>query len=79
VPHQGRSRNSHRRWCSVDATVSVDAVVDDLLEHLTSDHHELLLFDVNRKDVIANLLVTDPDPRVRSRCHASGTLVFGGW
>ena len=47
---------------TVDATVSTEAVVDNLLEHLEADRHELVLFDINRYAVKSTLLITDPDP-----------------
>jgi len=47
---------------TVDATVSVDAVVDNLLEHLAPGRHELVLFDINRLNVARTVLVTDPGP-----------------
>ncbi len=48
---------------TVDATVTTDAVVDDLLEHLKPHRHELVLFDINRYAVVkARLLVSDPAP-----------------
>jgi len=48
---------------TVDATVSVDAVIDNLMEHLAPDDgHELLLFDINRASVKKTILVTDPGP-----------------
>lgn len=47
---------------TVDATVTVDAVVDNLLLHLAPDRHELVLFDINRNKVKSTLLVSDPGP-----------------
>lgn len=47
---------------TVDATVTVDAVVDNLLVHLAADRHELVLFDINRSKVKSTLLVSDPGP-----------------
>ncbi len=47
---------------TVDATVSADAVVDNLLEHLPAPSHELVLFDVNRNQVAGPALVSDPGP-----------------
>jgi alpha-beta hydrolase superfamily lysophospholipase len=47
---------------AVDATVTADAVIDNLLEHLAPNHHELVLFDINRSKVKSTLLVTDPGP-----------------
>lgn len=47
---------------TVDATVSTNAVVDNLLEHLHTDRHELVLFDINRYAASYRLLVDDPAP-----------------
>lgn len=47
---------------TVDATVSADAVVDNLLEHLAPDGHELVLFDINRNHINESILVSDPGP-----------------
>lgn len=61
---------------AVDATVSVDAVVDNLLEHLAPDRHELVLFDINRNRVKSTLLVSDPGP-LTARLMANDELPFG--
>lgn len=42
----------------VDATVSPDAAVDNLLAHLTEGSHALLLYDINRVAVTSPLLLT---------------------
>ncbi len=47
---------------TVDATVTTDAVVDNLLEHLYPHRHELVLFDINRYAVSYRMLVDDPAP-----------------
>jgi len=47
---------------TVDATVTTDAVVDNLLEHLHPRRHELVLFDINRYAVSYRMLVDDPAP-----------------
>ena len=47
---------------TVDATVTTDAVVDNLLEHLLTDRHELVLFDINRYAASYRLLIDDPAP-----------------
>ncbi len=60
---------------SVDATVSVDAVVDNLLEHLAPGDHELVLFDINRKSAKSTLVVSDPSPLI-DRLMGSETLPF---
>lgn len=47
---------------TVDATVSGAAVVDNLLEHLAPERHELVLFDLNRRDVSSTVIISDPGP-----------------
>ena len=47
---------------TVDATVSTNAVVENLLRHLEPDRQELVLFDINRFAAKSNLLVADPGP-----------------
>lgn len=60
---------------AVDATVSADAVVDNLLEHLAPGRHELVLYDLNREKVITSVLVTDPGP-LTARLMANDALPF---
>ena len=60
---------------TVDATVSTDAVIDNLLEHLAPDRHELVLFDINRSEVETTLLVSDPGP-LTARLMAAENLPF---
>jgi alpha-beta hydrolase superfamily lysophospholipase len=60
---------------TVDATVSVDAVVDRLLNHLRPDRHEFVLFDINRFAARSNLLITDPVP-LTNRLMADKNLPF---
>jgi alpha-beta hydrolase superfamily lysophospholipase len=60
---------------TVDATVSADAVIDNLLEHLASGGNELVLFDVNRSRVQSSLLVSDPGP-LTARLLLDDTLPF---
>jgi alpha-beta hydrolase superfamily lysophospholipase len=60
---------------TVDATVSADAVIDNLLEHLAAGEHELVLFDVNRSEVKSSLLVHDPGP-LTDRLLADSELPF---
>ena len=60
---------------TVDATVSVDAVVDGLLQRLPDRGHELVLFDINRSAVLSLLLVDDPGPLTR-RLMKRTTLPF---
>jgi alpha-beta hydrolase superfamily lysophospholipase len=48
---------------TVDATVTTDAVIDNLLEHLNRNRHELVLFDINRFAVVTSrMLIDDPAP-----------------
>lgn len=48
---------------TVDATVTTDAVVDNLLIRLHPDRHELVLFDINRYAVLGSrMLIDDPAP-----------------
>ena len=48
---------------TVDATVSTNAVVDSLLNHLKPNRHELVLFDINRYAVVqSRLIIEDPAP-----------------
>jgi hypothetical protein len=61
---------------TVDATVSMDAVVDRLLKRLRPDRHELVLFDINRFAAKASLLIVDPAP-FTSRLTADEKLPFG--
>jgi len=60
---------------TVDATVSVDAVVDRLLKHLRPDRHELVLFDINRFAAKSSLLIADPAP-LTDRLMAEKKLPF---
>jgi hypothetical protein len=61
---------------AVDATVSTAAVVDNLLEHLPPGHGELVLFDLNRRDVSSTVMVADPGP-LTARLMANAQLTFG--
>jgi alpha-beta hydrolase superfamily lysophospholipase len=48
---------------TVDATVTTNAVVDNLLARLHPDRHELVLFDINRYAVVGSrMLIDDPAP-----------------
>jgi hypothetical protein len=58
---------------TVDDTVSTDAVIDNLLEHLAPHRHKLVLFDINRGSVKKRVLVSDPGP-LTARLMADGTL-----
>lgn len=62
---------------TVDATVTTEAVVDNLLKVLPADDNELVLFDINRNvAVTSTLLVNDPGPFTR-RLVSSEELPFG--
>jgi len=61
---------------TVDATVTTDAVVDNLLKRLPVDRNELVLFDINRQAAIkSTLLVSDPGP-LTNRLLAENDLPF---
>ncbi len=60
---------------TVDATVSPDAVADQLLKRLAPEGHELILYDINRFAIKSPLLVADPGP-LTERLMGDGTLSF---
>jgi len=60
---------------TVDATVTTEAIVDNLLSLLTPNRHELVLFDVNRYASKASLLVDDPGP-LTDRLLGDDSLTF---
>ena len=60
---------------TVDATVSTNATVDNLLKHLKPKGHELVLFDINRHAAAGAMLVSDPGP-LTDRLIADDTLPF---
>jgi len=60
---------------TVDATVSINAVVDRLLKHLEPQRHELVLFDINRFAAKSTLLISDPAP-LTARLMADKSLPF---
>ncbi len=60
---------------AVDATVSTDAVVDRLLNHLAPNRHELVLFDINRLAIKSKLMISDPGP-LTDRLMAEADLPF---
>ncbi|UCH73233.1 MAG: alpha/beta fold hydrolase [Rhodospirillales bacterium] len=60
---------------TVDATVSIDAVVDNLLSHLAPHRNELVLFDINRAAVASAILIDDPGP-FTNRLLGDGSLPF---
>ena len=60
---------------TVDATVSTDAVIDNLFEHLASERHELVLFDINYTSIKSTVLVSDPRP-LTDRLMANDALSF---
>ncbi|MCO4812833.1 MAG: alpha/beta fold hydrolase [Gammaproteobacteria bacterium] len=61
---------------TVDATVTTEAIVDNLLVRLKHDRHELVLFDVNRLAAKEMLLVDDPGP-LTNRLLTEDALPFG--
>jgi alpha-beta hydrolase superfamily lysophospholipase len=60
---------------TVDATVSINAVVDRLLKQLGPDRHELVLFDINRFAAKSTLLISDPAP-LTARLMTDKSLPF---
>jgi hypothetical protein len=60
---------------TVDATVSTNAVVDNLLGRLADERNELVLFDVNRSAVKSILMTEDPGP-LTDRVMKDGKLPF---
>jgi alpha-beta hydrolase superfamily lysophospholipase len=60
----------------IDATVSTDAVVDNLFAHLAARRHELLLFDINHASVNSAIMVSNPRPLI-DRLMAENALPFG--
>jgi hypothetical protein len=61
---------------AVDATVTTEAIVDNLLSLLAPNRHELVLFDINRFAAKASLLVDDPGP-FTNRLMKDHSLPFG--
>jgi alpha-beta hydrolase superfamily lysophospholipase len=61
---------------AVDATVTTEAIVDNLLSVLAPNRHELVLFDVNRFASKDSLLVDDPGP-LTTRLMEDDLLPFG--
>jgi alpha-beta hydrolase superfamily lysophospholipase len=60
---------------TVDATVSPNATVDQLLGHLANEGHELMLYDINRFAIKSPLLVADPGP-LTERLMGDANLPF---
>jgi hypothetical protein len=60
---------------TVDATVTTEAVVDNLLAVLAPDRNELVLFDINRTAAKSTLLIDDPGP-LTQRLMDDATLPF---
>ncbi len=60
---------------TVDATVTTEAVVDNLLKRLPDKDNELVLFDINRVAAKSILLVEDPGP-LTGRLVSSAELPF---
>lgn len=61
---------------AVDATVSMPAVVTDLFDQLPANGHELVLFDLNRRNLIEQILENDPKPTVQGLL-GSKQLAYG--
>jgi pimeloyl-ACP methyl ester carboxylesterase len=59
----------------IDATVSVNAVIDRLLKLLGPDGHELVLFDINQLAARTPLIVSDHQP-LSDRLMADDSLPF---
>lgn len=51
---------------AVDATVSVSAVLDHLLDKLINNNNELVVFDINRNKNIIPFVSNDPDEGLKS-------------
>ena len=60
---------------TVDATVTVGAVVDRLLGRLPDNGNEFVLFDINRSARVSPLLVSDPGP-FTNRLMSDASLPF---
>ncbi len=60
---------------TVDSTVTTEAVVDRLLARLAPHRHELVLFDVNRREAKSVFLASNPGPLTR-RLMNDGQLPF---
>ncbi len=60
---------------AVDATVSLDAVVDRFLLHLAPKRHELVVFDVNRFAPTTSLMRDHPGP-ITQRLLSDDSLPF---
>ena len=63
----------------VDATVSVQAVIDGLFGQLPDRGHELLLFDIRRRAEIERLLAGDPREKIATRLKAAGRSFTVSW
>jgi pimeloyl-ACP methyl ester carboxylesterase len=63
---------------AVDATVSTRAVVDDFLMKLSPNHHELIVFDLNRSAGAEYLFQDDPSEEIeRLLLHAALPFTYG--
>jgi len=60
---------------AVDATVTTEAVIDNLLTLLKPNRHKLVLFDINRASAKAMLLTENPGP-LNNRLLADNKLPF---
>ena len=61
---------------AVDATVSIDAVIDRFLMHLAPHRHQLVIFDINRQATITSLMRNHPGP-ITQRLLQDEQLPFG--
>ena len=61
---------------TVDATVTTDAVVSDLLNRLKPDRHELVLFDINRHAAVKSRLIIDDPAPLTDRLMKDARLPF---
>mgnify|MGYP001824951215 FL=1 len=61
---------------AVDATVSIDAVIDRFLAHLAPNRHQLVIFDINRQATVTSLMRAHPGP-ITQRLLDDDTLPFG--
>ncbi|MCB1204766.1 MAG: alpha/beta fold hydrolase, partial [Verrucomicrobiae bacterium] len=55
----------------VDATVSTPALIEGLFSRLPGEHHELVLFDLNRTGIIESFLAKDPEEHLEQLIKAS--------
>ena len=61
---------------AVDATVTNDAAIDNLFKHLKPNRHELLLFDINRYQLVSTELLNEDLAPFTNRVMTDKTLPF---